>query len=33
MAEKDLMNLFREKISALDEIEEEYSEEEQADAA
>ncbi len=33
MAEKDLMNLFREKISALDEIMEEYTEEELADAA
>jgi glucose-1-phosphatase len=33
MAEKDLMNLFKEKIDALDRIEEEYAEEELADAA
>ena len=33
MAEKDLMNLFRDQINALDEIIEEYSEEEQAEAA
>ena len=33
MTEKDLMNLFRAKINALDEIVEEYTEEELADAA
>ena len=33
MTEKDLMNLFRVKINALDEIVEEYTEEELADAA
>ena len=33
MAEKDLMNLFKEKINALDEIMEKYTEEELADAA
>ena len=33
MAEKDLMNLFKEKIDELDKIMENYTEEELADAA
>ena len=33
IAEKDLMNLFRVKINALDEIMEKYTEEELANAA